>query len=48
VLVLLLLCLLSDIFFRFYFKELKRIWIVETLFLIFVLLMIYILQDILT
>lgn len=43
---LLVLCLLSDIFFRFLLKDLKRIWIVEGLFLIFVLLTLYILQGI--
>lgn len=42
--ILLILCLLSDIFFRFYLKDLKRIWIVEGLFIIFVLLMIYLIQ----
>lgn len=44
--VLLLVCLLSDILFRFLLSDLKRIWIVEGLFLIFVLLLIYLLQGI--
>ncbi len=45
-LAMLVLCLLSDIFFRFLLKDLKRIWIVEGLFLIFVLLLIIVIQGI--
>ncbi|HEY1025259.1 MAG TPA: hypothetical protein VGE26_08865 [Sphingobacteriaceae bacterium] len=37
---------ISDIIFRFFFKDLKRIWIVEVVFLIFAAVLIIILQKI--
>jgi hypothetical protein len=36
----------TDLIFRFFFRELKRIWIVEVVFLIFAALFIIILQKI--
>lgn len=38
--------LITDVIFRFFFRDLKRIWIVELVFLIFAALFIIILQKI--